>query len=148
MNYSTEQSGENNHIIVEHVAHESRMGFLPSLFGVRAMLCGEAAAFAWARSLSKDYAKQNGGFWEFYKTSNGSGFMVPDTLPDVVEVSNGLNFYSGSMSKEALGIACTILALGAALERFGLRDLREKDRLLKDYAEQHPESSAIFRVID
>lgn len=148
MTHSDEVPNGENLITVSHVSDDKRLAFLPNLFGVRAMLYAEGAVFSWAKSISQDYARQGGGYWEFYTTSNGCGFMVPEGLPELIEVTNPMNFYQGAMTKEAFGITCTILAFGVALERFRTVDLRDKQELLKDFAEQHAESKSIFAAID
>jgi len=148
MTYSDETQSVENCVTISHVPHEKRLAFLPNLFGVRAMIYAEGAVFSWAKTLSPEYVRQGGGFWEFYTTSNGCGFLVPEGLPELIEVINPMNFYQGAMTKEAFGITCTILAFGVALERFRTVDLRDKLELLKDVAEQHAETISIFAAID
>lgn len=140
--------GASNGITATIVPEARRMAFLPNLFGTRAMLVGEGAVFSWAKTLSVDYARQGGAFWDFYTTSNGSGFMVPDGLPKQVTVCNHGNYYEGTMTPEAFGITCTLLGFAAALECSPVRPLRDRMDLLTDFAASHAESAAILRAID
>jgi hypothetical protein len=55
------------------VPDEERMEFLPSVFG-RLMMEGESRVYTWAEELSLAY---QGGYWEFYRLSNGGFYMAP-----------------------------------------------------------------------
>jgi hypothetical protein len=89
------------------VADNHRLTFLPSYFGPRLMMRGEALVYAWLRRLSEDY---DGGYWNYYTLTNGGFYMAPK--PDKrlrVEVDG--NGFSGEMSADAAGIVATLFAL-------------------------------------
>ncbi len=64
-------------ITAQQVEETARMDFLPTVFGSRLMMHGEAQVYAWMRKLSADY---KGGFWQFYNLSNGGFYMAPTGL--------------------------------------------------------------------
>ena len=55
------------------VDDEHRLDFLPTYFGPRLMMRGEALVYGWMRRLAESY---NGGFWNYYTLTNG-GFYMP-----------------------------------------------------------------------
>ena len=46
------------------VAEAQRLDFLPTYFGPRLMMRGEALVYAWLRRLCERY---NGAYWHYYK---------------------------------------------------------------------------------
>lgn len=51
-----------------------RLTFLPDMFGGDYMTA-EASVYAYAQRYCPDY---QGGFWQFYRLPDGSGYMAPD----------------------------------------------------------------------
>ena len=56
------------------VDDEHRLDFLPTYFGPRLMMRGEALVYGWMRRLAEGY---NGGFWNYYTLTNGGFYMAP-----------------------------------------------------------------------
>lgn len=137
-----------NEITIKRVPNRSRLSFLPNLFGRHAYLTGESAAFCFARNFSEAYANAGGGYWEYFTTSNGSGFMVPVMDAPVVHVVNNGNYFEGDMSQQSFGIVCTVMALTATWERRPSDELVRKIDRLKDFAACTPEHNAIFAALD
>lgn len=137
-----------NEITIKRVPNRSRLSFLPNLFGPRAFLTGEGAAFNFARNFSTAYAEAGGGYWDYFVTSNGTGFMAPVMEKPVVHVVNNMNFYEGDMSQQSFGIVCTVMALTATWERHRSDELVRKIDRLKDFAACSPEAEAIFAALD
>jgi hypothetical protein len=126
------------------VPDDERLDFLPKLFGVRLMLQGEHMVYGWMRALSPDYV---GGYWDFYRLSNGGGYMAPKLVgPVQIEVEG--NGFSGSMSADAAGIVATLFALcnlAAQVREDAVIDLFHG---LRGFAAEHAEASLIYSAID
>ncbi|WP_436628726.1 antirestriction protein [Enterobacter hormaechei] len=75
-----------------------RLTFLPDMFGGDYMTA-EASVYAYAQRYCPDY---QGGFWQFYRLPDGSGFMAPDV--ESVTFCNP-DSRSGSTAKRA---ACPV----------------------------------------
>lgn len=125
---------------------KQRKRFLPSLFG-RYFMRGESIVYAWMRELSDEY---KGGFWNYYRLSNGGFYMSPEMHPSSLIICQ--NDFRGTMSTDAVGIVCTLFALrylsydrGVQLER----DLLTKNFFsLLRFVSFHREDQAIRSVID
>jgi len=130
------------------VADGERLNFLPWLFN-RKFTAGEQAAYAWMSKLAaEDY---HGGFWNFYKLSNGSGYMAPaEDKP--FRVVNDTNGFEGEMSADAAGIVATLFAISTLFEVMpqgaALNGLIDRYYALRDYAAGHKDVRAIFGAID
>ena len=125
------------------VADAARLDCLPRFFGARCVMV-ENTVFSMLESLSSDY---HGGFWTFYELSNGGFYMAPNTDKPFHFFCDG-NGFEGEVSADAAGIiAClfTFSHLSFAVENDRLSELFY---LLRDYASEHPEASAIFMAID
>lgn len=129
-------------ITVKKVPENQRLNFTPRLFQSR-YLAGENAVYHFMRSFCAEY---DGGFWEYYRTSNGSGFFKWDT--DLPVLAMTFPQVSETMSVEAAGIAVTIFALSLVLEQSRSMRVAETLDALRDFAGQHPDSAAILRAID
>ena len=57
------------------VAEAQRLDFLPTYFGPRLMMRGEALVYAWLRRLCERY---NGAYWHYYTLSDGGFYLAPD----------------------------------------------------------------------
>lgn len=130
------------------VAESARLSFLPSFFGPRMMIRGEALVFGWLDQLSKDYT---GGYWNFYTLTNGGFYLAPATSERMRLAVDG-NGFDGLMSADAAGIVATLFALGqlaAEIEGTDAADtLIDRYHFLRDFAYNHAEAVAIFRAID
>lgn len=129
------------------VADENRLDFLPAYFGPRLMMRGEALIYGWMRRLADAY---NGGFWHYYKLSNGGFYMAPELGRLRLDVAG--NGYSGEMSADAAGIVANLFALGQMAGEIQGTDaadaLIDRYYYLREFAADHPEASAIYRAID
>lgn len=126
------------------VSDENRLQFLPSFFGARYMLRGEHLVYVWMGRLCEDY---NGAYWHFYETDCGARYMTPD-IEAPVRIDVHGNGFEGDMSADAAGIVATLFALGQLAQETKEDYLIDFYHLLRNFAYEHPESSAIFRAID
>jgi len=79
-----------------------RLRCLPDLFGARCVVV-ESAIFNTLRMLCSRY---DGGFWNFYRLSNGGFYMAPDIASPLVLLCP--NHYEVTLSADSAGIvACT-----------------------------------------
>lgn len=126
-----------------------RMNFMPSLFTARYFIRGESAVFGLMDAMCQDY---EGGLWQFYELSNGSGFMVPDMERVTLRVEG--NGFDDDMSGEAAGIVVTLFALNHLIYMAHASRHDECDELvnryygLRDFAASHAECDLIFAAID
>ncbi len=129
------------------VDDENRLDFLPTYFGVRLMLRGEALAYGWMRRLADAY---KGGFWNYYELSNGGFYMAPELGRLRLEVPG--NGYSGEMSADAAGIVATLFVLCQMANEVDGTDtadaLIDRYYYLREFAAAHPEAGEIYRAID
>lgn len=122
----------------------SRLEFLPSLFGVAFCVKVELYAYHVAEQLCAAY---HGGYWEFYATDNGSGYMVPRDMPETLDVAWADNYYSGKMSRDAFGLTVMVFAVNHLLNAGNLR-LQAQHTKLMELASQHPEAGEIYGALD
>ena len=146
-----------NPVTATLVNEKERQNFLPNFFGEGfysvnggpsrpVMVLGESLVYYWLDNLAEDY---NGGFWHFYKLSNGGFYMAPD-LEKSLRISVYGNCFEGDLSPDAAGIVATLFALGnlaGAVENDNLR-FSELYHLLLSFVPGHPEGHLICRAID
>lgn len=132
------------------VPDSERMSFLPWLAGI-AFAPFENSVYSWADNLSENY---DGGFWEFVRCENNTGYLVP-TSRETFRVNVAGNGFEGEMTAGAFGIVVTLFALNAL--SFAMHDkgdfklselFADRYHALLEFADQHPESSSIFGAID
>ena len=119
------------------------MGFLPAFFG-QAMMIGEGLVYCWMRNLSEDY---QGGYWDYFKLSNGGFYMAPRTSKKFRVLVAG-NYFEGELSADAAGIVATLYALCELANRTASDRIVDLYHLLRDYASEHPDAGQIFAAID
>ncbi|PDM28099.1 antirestriction protein [Escherichia coli] len=98
--------------------------------------------------LCEDYC---GGIWNLYTLNNGGAFMAPEPDDDDDEtwvLFNVMNGNRAEMSPEAAGIAACLMAYSHHACRTENYAMTVHYYRLRDYALQHPECSAIMRIID
>ncbi|QIM47953.1 antirestriction protein [Pusillimonas sp. DMV24BSW_D] len=134
---------ESTLITAKRVEDEKRMDFLPSAFGTQ-YLRGEMLVFSWLRELSSDY---QGGYWHYYWLSNGAFYMAP-YIESRLRLVWANNFFDGEMSADAAGIVATFYGLNHLIAITHEDMLIERYHGLRQYVDQHPESSLIWRAID
>ncbi len=123
-----------------------RMSVPAAIFGVLFPLRVEPFIFGIASKLSLDY---DGGYWHFYRLSNGGFYMAPDSdRPFKVQCENG---FDGSMSAQGFGIVCSMYAYSNL--SFGgpprlVESCSQQFHLLREYALEHIEVAAIFAATD
>ena len=78
------------------VAEAQRLDFLPTYFGPRLMMRGEALVYAWLRRLCERY---NGAYWHYYTLSDGGFYLAPD-LAERLEIEVDGNGFRGELSAE------------------------------------------------
>ncbi|EGG3664980.1 antirestriction protein [Salmonella enterica] len=129
------------------VPDELRIGFWPQNFGtIPQWITLEPQIFAWMDRLCTDY---HGGIWNFSTLSNGGAFMAPYAdSDDKWHLFNSMNGNGVEMSAEAAGIAVCLIEYSYHACRTECDAMTAHYYRLRDYALQHPESSAILRIID
>ncbi len=127
------------------VPESERMNIVDGLFGMAYMLKLEPAVFSVAEALAEEYT---GGYWEFHDLSNGGFYMAPRHDTEfTVSCENG---FEGKLSQDAFGIAVCLYAY-SELSFVGDRMAQtcaQQYHLLREYAAEHPEASAIYWAID
>jgi hypothetical protein len=128
------------------VPEKARSTFLPNLVSVPLMGLFENKVYDFLDKFCEGY---NGGYWEFYRLSNGGGYMAPSIDDTTMKLEIESNGYSGTMSGDAAGIVVTLFALNYLIWRFPHATmLIDHYHALRDYAAEHSESAAIFAAID
>lgn len=106
----------------------------------------ESSVFDLAASLSNQY---NGGFWDFFRLSNGGFYMVPHGHEKyMLTCPNG---YAGSMTADGFGITVCLYAY-SLLSFSANADLAQicarYYHLLRDFLFMHDEAEAILSACD
>ncbi|VEC64876.1 putative antirestriction protein [Escherichia coli] len=108
----------------------------------------EPRIFGWMDRLCEDYC---GGIWNLYTLNNGGAFIAPEPDDDDGEtwvLFNAMNGNRAEMSPEAAGIAACLMTYSHHACRTECYAMTVHYYRLRDYALQHPECSAIMRIID
>ncbi len=99
-----------------------------------------------ADQMAEDYC---GGYWQFYTLSNAGFYLAPDE--DRSFDIKCQNYFTGSLSADALGIVCCLYAYSQLSFQgdFDFSRLCAKHyHLLRSYAMGDDEKEAILRAID
>jgi hypothetical protein len=127
------------------VPGNQRSRFWPQHFGsIPQWLILEAHVFGWLDRLCADY---HGGQWDFYTLSNGGAFMAPEG-GERWSLFNGMNGNGADMSAEAAGITACLMAYSHHACRTESEAMTDHFYRLREYALHHPDSRAIFALID
>lgn len=134
-----------NRITRQRISTSQRISHSARLFGLSFPVRLEPAIFSIAANLASDY---DGGFWEFWKLSNGGFYMAPvSDAPFSVSADNG---YEGYMGADALGITACLYAYSHL--SFGDGNFAgtcaEQYHWLREFALDHAEAGSILRAID
>ncbi|CAI1228235.1 antirestriction protein [Serratia fonticola] len=122
-----------------------RSRFWPQHFGsIPQWLILEPHVFGWLDKLCADY---HGGLWDFYTLSNCGAFLMPDTDKEYV-LFNALNGNGATVGQEAAGITACLMAYSHHACRVESEAMTDHFYRLREYALHHPESRAIFMLID
>ncbi|EKN3724783.1 TPA: antirestriction protein [Yersinia enterocolitica] len=127
------------------VTDSQRIHFWPDHFGkIPQWILIEPQVFGWLDRLCDDY---RGDFWNYYTLSDGGAFMVPGTEQDYA-LFNELNGNGATVSREAAGITACLMTYSHHACRTENEFMTEHFYRLRAYALHHPESHAIFALID
>lgn len=130
----------------ERLDDGDRVTFTAGLFGVHSPLLIEPLVYALTEEMSREY---KGGYWEFYRLSNGGFYMAPDSEKYYpVACQNG---YEGILSADALGITACLYAYShlSFLDNPALAEsCAEQYHLLRDYMLEQTEAEGILGAID
>ena len=146
----TAASGNNPpQLVATLVPDEQRISFWPQHFGlIPQWVTLEPRVFGWMDRLCEDYC---GGIWNLYTLNNGGAFMAPEPNDDDDEtwvLFNAMNGNRAEMSPESAGIAACLMTYSHHACRTENYAMTVHYYRLRDYALQHPECSAIMRIID
>ncbi len=134
-----------SNITCRRIASNQRVKVTAELFGLAFPMRLEPAIFSIAGNLAAEY---DGGYWEFYKLSNGGFYMaVASDKQFVVSSENG---YEGSISGNALGlVACLYAYSHLSFGEGAFAEVcAEQYHLLREYALDHAEAGSIMQAID
>ena len=135
----------NTIITSQRIASNQRISHTARLFGLNFPMRLEPTIFNIAGNLANQY---DGGFWEFYKLSNGGFYMAPASDEQFsVSADNG---YEGSMSADALGITACLYAYSHLSFGDGAfaETCAEQYHLLREFALDHGEAGSIMQMTD
>lgn len=124
----------------------ARSNFWQTHFGtVKGFATFEVVIFTIMGQFCDEYT---GGYWEYCTLPNGGAFIYPDLAPEKLSLFNMHNGNEASLSPEAAGVAICLMLYSQWSFRTKSEILVERFYQLRDYAIKHPESSAIFHLID
>lgn len=146
MKTSTSLSNTTASIHLNTVPLSHRSDFWPTYFnGIKGWHTFEVVIFTTMGQFCDDY---DGGYWEYCTLSNGGAFIYPDLHQETLTLFNPHNDNEANVSCEAAGIAVCLMMYSLWSFKTKSETLVERFYQLRDYAIQHPESSAIFHLID
>lgn len=105
------------------VTGSARSTFLPRHFGPMGMIPVEARVYHYAGKALRDQRSRDevyhGGMWAFRECDNGAGYMVPESVPEIVALAPVGEFGGDvrGVTREAAGLALTIIATNHELWR-------------------------------
>lgn len=124
----------------------ARPNFWQTHFGtVKGFATFEVVIFTIMGQFCEEYT---GGYWEYCTLTNGGAFIYPDLGPEKLTLFNMHNGNEAKLNPEAAGVAVCLMLYSMWSFRTESELLVERFYQLRDYAIQHPESSAIFHLID
>ncbi|EHH7216192.1 DUF932 domain-containing protein [Escherichia coli] len=140
----------------KHTSRSQNYTYIPTITvleslqreGFQPFFACQTRVFGWMDRLCEDYC---GGIWNLYTLNNGGAFMAPEPDDDNDEtwvLFNAMNGNRAEMSPEAAGIAACLMAYSHHACRTECYAMTAHYYRLRDYALQHPECSAIMRIID
>lgn len=149
--HSTPQSAipQANALTAIAVPHPQRPRFWHQHFGsIPQWMLLEPHIFGWLGRLCADYY---GGSWDFYTLGNGGAFIAPEVDGDDNKkwtLLNTLNGNGAKMSAEAVGITACLMTYSHHACRTESEAMTDHFYHLREYALHHPDSRAIFALID
>lgn len=128
------------------VPDEQRSDFWLNHFGtVKGWTTFEVVVFTTMGQFCEDY---HGGYWEYCTLSNGGAFIYPDISEETLTLFNMHNGNEAEVSSEAAGIAVSLILYSIWSFKTESEVMCDRFYQLRDFALQHPESFAIFHLID
>lgn len=127
------------------VPESERLAFVDRLFGIQYVTKLEPTVFSMAERIAPDYF---GGYWSFHELGTGGFYLAPRLDTEFsISCENG---YEGTLSPDALGIVASLYAYSYLSFDDGpfAQVCADQFHLLREYAAEHPEASAIYRAID
>jgi len=121
---------------------DERMQCLPAIAGLRCVQL-ENAIFDWLGRMTKDY---EGGFWNFYKLSNGGFYMAP--VSEKTFHFECENYFEADLSADTAGIVATAMAYSHLSFHPKGQCFAKAYELLSDYIFQHREAGFIRAALD
>ncbi|HEQ1859512.1 TPA: antirestriction protein [Providencia alcalifaciens] len=144
--YSASALEPNSFILANVVPLSARANFWQSHFGtVKGFATFEVMIFTIMGQFCDEYT---GGYWEYCTLSNGGAFIYPDLGSEQLALFNMHNGNEAELSPEAAGVAVCLMLYSQWSFRTESELLVERFYQLREYAIQHPESSAIFHLVD
>lgn len=125
------------------VSPSKRAGFMPEMFG-RSHMIAENLIYT---TMEKFFRTYDGGFWNFYKLSNGGFYMAPET-DTAMPIFIATNDFDGELSADAAGIVVTLYVLNYFCCKTENEELIDKYYHLRNFALEHKEARLIFAAID
>ncbi|MBO1591929.1 antirestriction protein [Yersinia pseudotuberculosis] len=142
---NTQINTDTNTLTATLISDAQRIHFWPKYFGqVPKWALIEPQVFRWLDRLCAEY---QGDLWDFYTLPNGGAFMVPGTEQDYV-LFNTLNGNGATVSREVAGIIACLMTYSHCACSSESEAMTEHFYRLREYALHHPESRAIFALID
>lgn len=146
MNSTMLASDDFIHIQANRVPLSKRQDFWKTHFGtVKGFTTFEVVIFTIMDQFCDEYT---GGYWEYCTLPNGGAFIYPNLGSEKLTLFNMYNGNEAVLSPEAAGVAVCLILYSQWSFRTESELLVEYFYQLRDYAIQHPESSAIFHLID
>lgn len=130
-------------ITARKIQPEFRLDFLPTHCG-EFYTSFELGVYRVMDLACPDY---EGGFWDFFETSNGSFFIAWDRESSV-QMWWRDNHFHGDMSTEAAGIAVSLMVLSDLAFSCDAERFSDKFHQLREYALEHKEAGLILGFID
>lgn len=133
--------------VTRHLLDEQeRLDYTAKLFGAHFPLRLEPVIYTIAMKMSPEY---RGGYWQFWRLSNGGFLMAP--TDDRRFTAQSMNGWQGELSADALGVVACLTAY-SHLSFTGSgefpRECARQYHLLRELMYEHEEVSAILSAID
>ncbi|WP_027252012.1 antirestriction protein [Photobacterium halotolerans] len=125
-----------------------RPAFLPKIVSgsYQLMLLLENSVYALTEKYDPTY---QGGYWEYLTAENGARWMQAPEPEIMVHVVNPDNWFDGEMSRGALSIGVMLIVCShLSFKAPGCKSIVKNFHALREVASSHPESDAIFGLID
>lgn len=142
MNTLTSAVREPTPVYATLVPEDRRLDILPEHFGIH-MMRVENRIYDLLSAYGPQY---RGGYWHFYELSNGGFYMAPDC--EWVRLYVAGNHFDDRVSGDAAGIVACLFAFSIMSMEIPDERFSRHFHALREFAFDHPESTAIFAAID